>query len=150
MILKRMVAPGLLFYEYNEDDKKHTLVGVLDTVQDGIDGDEIADTFMETGKLTEAEVVVVAKELSVSENNDLLRIHEMTEVIDRLTTENKRLKVCWSTCELDCSRAHAEVERLNAVLEKISKSDGERNITTGEGHSDCIWLARNTLKGGEK
>jgi hypothetical protein len=40
---------------------------------------------------------------------------------------------------------HAEILRLRNALTRIANSDGPRNITTGEGHSDCVYAARRAL-----
>jgi hypothetical protein len=38
-----------------------------------------------------------------------------------------------------------EILRLRNALTRIANSDGPRNITTGEGHSECVWAARKAL-----
>jgi hypothetical protein len=43
----------------------------------------------------------------------------------------------------------AENLRLRNALTRIANSDGPHNITTGEGHSECVWAARRALTAGK-
>lgn len=53
----------------------------------------------------------------MSENDDLITLHNVL-------AENVTLKVKYKACELDCSRAHAEVERLNKAVDILGKYPG--------------------------
>ncbi len=46
----KLVAPGLLLYEYSEDEKMHILVGVVDTTINENEEDEVSD-FMNGGTI---------------------------------------------------------------------------------------------------
>jgi Lar family restriction alleviation protein len=50
----------------------------------------------------------------------------------------------WNTRLIE-DQQHAEILRLRNALTRIANSDGPRNITTGEGHSECVWAARKAL-----
>jgi hypothetical protein len=50
----------------------------------------------------------------------------------------------WNTRPIEIE-LRAEILRLRDALIYIANSDGPRNITTGEGHSDCVWAARRAL-----
>jgi len=51
-----------------------------------------------------------------------------------------------ATLRADLIEMRIKVDQLCDALKWIANSDGERNYTTGEGHSNCIYKARATLE----
>jgi hypothetical protein len=79
--------------------------------------------------------------------SDIVYDHFSDEVQAGASAEYTQLAVNLAPAlvrEIDALQA--EILRLRNALTRIANSDGPRNITTGEGHSDCVWTARRALK----